>query len=68
MLLPWAALNVSHTTTYRRAKGVEQKRQRLAAKDMREITVRDFQAYGRPLESITSLKYLEHTMKASDDN
>ena len=35
---------------------------------MREITVRDFQAYVRPLEAVTSIKYFGKIMTALDDD
>ena len=34
---------------------------------MREITARDFQAYGRPIEWITYFKYLGHIITDSGD-
>ena len=33
---------------------------------MREITERDFEAYGAPLENLTAFKYIEHVMTAGD--
>ena len=35
---------------------------------MREITVRDFQAYGSPLEMVTSFKYLGRILTDLDDD
>ena len=35
---------------------------------MRERVVRDFQAYGRPLDMVLSFKYLGWTLTTSDDN
>ena len=68
MMVPWKALDDRHTTTAQCAKGVERKRHQLTAEETREIMVRDFQAYGRPLESLKFFKYLGRIIKALDDN
>ena len=39
----------------------------MAAEDEREVTTRAFSAYGRPLEMVTSLKYLGRVISATDD-
>ena len=51
IMVPWSALNGHHPNISQCAKGAERKWKRcgLAAEEMREITERDFQAYGRPL-------------------
>ena len=67
MLVPWVELNVRHTTNGQCAKGVEQKRHRLMADKMREITARSLHAYSRLLNSVTSFKYLGRIMTPSDD-
>ena len=56
MLLTWMALNVQHATTTHCAKEEKWKRCRLTVEEMRESAVRAFQAYGRPLEMVTSFK------------
>ena len=61
---PWAALNGRHTTTDQCANGSEREWRRLAAEEMREITVRAFQAYVRPLNLVTSFNYLSRIIKA----
>ena len=48
-------------------KGVEWKRWRLTEEEMRESMDRDFQAYGRTLATVTSLKYLSQVMTTEDD-
>ena len=35
--------------------------------ELREITERDFEAYGNPLEYVKSFKYLRLVMTAGDD-
>ena len=68
MLVPRKDLNGRHITNAQCTKGLEQKRRRLAAEEMREIMERAFQAYSRTLELVTSFKYLGWIMAASDDN
>ena len=68
MLVPWNSLKGRHVTIAQCAKGVEQKILRLVAEEMRESMVRSFQAYGRPLETVTSFKYLGRIMTASDND
>ena len=58
MLVPWAALNGRHTTTVQCEKGVERKHRQLVVEDMQVIMERAFQAYGWPLNLVTSFKYL----------
>ena len=36
--------------------------------ELREITERAFEAYGKPLEAVTGFKYLGRTMTAGDDD
>ena len=54
--------------TEKRAWGAERRRQRLAAEEEREVIVRDFSAYGRPLGMVTSFKYLGRVISATDDD
>ena len=68
MLVPWCALNRRYLDTYQCAKGAESKRQRLVDEDMRESTERSFQAYGKPLETVTLFKYLGWVMMEVDNN
>ena len=56
MLLPWQELNGRHLATAQCAKGKERKCQRMAEEAMRESVERAFQAYGIPIEMVTSLK------------
>ena len=62
ILVPWKALNGTHNRTTQCTWGAEQKRQRLAAEEEREVTVRDFRAYERPLEMVTYFTYLGRVM------
>ena len=68
MLVPWKSLNGQHVTTAQCDKGVECKRRWLAAEEMRDITVRDFQGYSRPIKTVTSFKYLGRIITASNNN
>ena len=56
MLVPWKALNGTQRYTTQCNQGVEQKRRQLVAEEEREVTARDFSAYGRPLEMVNSFK------------
>ena len=58
MLELWKALNGQHNTTAQYVKGGGQERRQLAADEVKEGVARAFQAYGRPLDMITSFKYL----------
>ena len=40
----------------------------MAETELREITERAFEAYGKPLEAVTGFKYLGRTMTAGDDD
>ena len=60
-------MNGWHMTTAQCDKGVEWKRWRLTEEEMRESMDRDFQAYGRTLATVTSLKYLSQVMTTADD-
>ena len=55
-------------TTTQFAKVVEWNRWRLTEEDMWESVERDFQAYVRPLATVTSLKYLWQVLTAADDD
>ena len=68
MMVPWKALNGTHRRTSQCTWGEERKRWKLLAEEEREVTVRAFSAYGRPLEMVTSFKYLGRVISATDDN
>ena len=68
MLVTWRALNGRHLTIAQCAKGEERKHRHLVEEDLREITKRSFDAYGQPLETITSFKYLRRVMTAGEDS
>ena len=68
MLVPWRALNGRHHTTAQCAKGAEKKGRRMAEAELRNSTERAFEAYGKPLETVSAFKYLVQVMKAGDDD
>ena len=49
-------------------RGGERKRQRLAEEEMQESVNRSFQAYGRPIVTSTSFKYLGWVLMVANDN
>ena len=57
-----------HRHTARCTQREERKRQQLLAEEEREVTTRNFSAYGRPLEMVNSFKYLGQVISATDDN
>ena len=67
MMVPWKALNGTHRRTSQCTRGVERKRWRLSEEEEREVTTRDFSAYGRPLEMVTSFRYMERVTLAADN-
>ena len=67
MLVPWKELNGRHITTAQCTEGVKRKRRQLAAEEMRESAERAFQAYGRPIKTVTLFKYLGRVMTESDN-
>ena len=68
ILVPCKALNGWHTTTTQCAKGEESERHRLVEEEIRESAARAFQAYGRPIEMVTSFKYLGWVLMSLDDD
>ena len=58
IMVPWKALNGTHSRTSQCKRGTEQKRCRLAAEEEREVTAMAFSAYVVPLEMVTSFRYL----------
>ena len=52
------AVRDGHHATAQCAKGAEIKRCRMAEVELREITERAFEAYGKPLENVSAFKYL----------
>ena len=66
ILLPRRALNDRHLTKAQCARGAERKRRRLAEADLREISERSFEAYGEPLENVTTFQYLGQVLTAED--
>ena len=68
MLVSWRELNGWHYATAQCAKGAEQKRRRMADAELMDSTERAFEAYGKPLETVSDFKYLGGVMKAGDNN
>ena len=67
MLMMWRSLNRQHQHTVQCKKGAERKLWCLAADEERAVTLREFCAYGCPLEMVTSFIYLGRVMSAVDD-
>ena len=68
MLVPRRALNKRHHTTTQCKKGAEQKRRQIAEAELRDSTERAFEVYGKPLEMVSTFKYLGRAMTAGDDD
>ena len=68
MLVTWNTLNGMHMRTAQCNRGVERNIWRLAAEEEREVNARAFIAYGRPLEMVTSFKYLGQAISAMDND
>ena len=66
--LPRRSLNISHPVTDQCARGEEQKRWRLAEAELRESSERASEAYGEPLENVTTFRYLGRVLTAVDDD
>ena len=68
IMVPCKDLNGTHRPTAQCTQGADRRRQRLVAKKEREVTVRAFSAYGRPLEMVNSFKYRGRVILAMDNN
>ena len=49
-------------------KGAERKRRRMVEAELRDSTERAFKAYGKPLETVATFKYLGRVMTAGDED
>ena len=49
-------------------KGAERKRRRMAKAELLDSTERAFEAYGTPLETVSTFKYLGRVMTVGDDD
>ena len=58
MMVSWRALTGRHHATAMCKKGAERKRRRMTEAELRDSTERDFEAYGKPLETVWTFKYL----------
>ena len=68
MMVPCHALNGRHLVTSQCTKVAERKCRRLSEEELRESSQRAFQAYGEPLETVTSFKYIGRVLTAGDDD
>ena len=68
ILIQWRYLNGIPRITVKFKKGAEKKIWRLSEEEERAVTSRYFSAYGRPLEIVTSFRYLGRVISAADDN
>ena len=68
MMFSWCALNGRHLAIAQCSRGAERKRRRIAEEELREISERDFQAYGAPLKNVTVFTYMGRVMRAGDDD
>ena len=67
ILVLWRVLNEWNIATSQCAKGAERDNRQMAEEDIWESVERVSQAYGRPLEMVTSLKYLGRVLTVVDD-
>ena len=68
IMVSWRALNGRHHATAHYGKVVERKRRQMAEVELRDSTERAFEAYGKPLETVSAFKYLGRVMTMGDDN
>ena len=66
--VPRKALNGRHLGTTQCKKGAERKRRRLAEKETRENSEREFHAYGKSMEAVLEFCYLGRILTATDDD
>ena len=66
--MPWRALNSRHPVTAQCARGAERKRRRLAEAETRDNLERAFEAYGEPIQNISTFRYLGRVLTAGDDD
>ena len=68
MMVLWRTLNGKHKGTAMCKIGAERKIRRLEETELRESTEMDFEAYGKQLKTVPSLKYLGRILTAGDDD
>ena len=66
IMVPYRDLNGTHRFTEQCKQGAERKRRRLSAEEERDATARALSAYGRPLEMVTSFRYLRLVISLAD--
>ena len=68
MLVPRQDLNGRHPVTAQCARGAYRKSWRLAEAEIRESSERAFEAYGEPLDNVTTVIYLGRVLTAGDND
>ena len=68
MMVPRRALNNRHLSMSQCARGGERKRQQISESETRESSKRGFEAYGEPLENVTTFRYLGRVLTEGDDD
>ena len=68
MFVPWVALNQRLPTTNLCTQNIDRKRRQMAEEEVWVSAVIAFQVYGRPLETVSSFKYLGRLITAMDDD
>ena len=68
MLLNWHDMNRRHLSNTQCSRGAESKQRCPSEEELRESLERAFQAYGEPLENVTSFKYLGRVLTLGNDN
>ena len=68
MMVPWRDLNGKYHATAMCKKGAERNRRWMVKAELRDSMERAFEAYGKPLETLLSFKYLGRLMTTGDDD
>ena len=68
MMLSWLSLNRRNLATAQCTKGKESNRRRPTEEELRDSSERALHAYGEPLETVTSFKYMGRMMTSGDDD
>ena len=66
--MPWAALKHKHPSRTLLTQVVDKKSRKLTKEESKEGAATEFQAYGRPQETLMSLKYLGHFLIETGDD
>ena len=68
MMVPWWYLNGLNHHTDQWKKGAERNLRCLAEEEERAVPSREFRSYGRPIEMVTSFRYLGRVILAADND